>query len=495
MAYRCTGRLPRFALLLAVALSVAGCLGPSSDESPAPASEEPDLKEDPTSPGKSTGNNTSQPPERHDDSPMNETDRPTDASKTLPDRVAGRPVAVVALIDSGINPYHEAFRDDSPLATVHPSAYLSSYPEDAVSLNLTLDASDLEEALEADEAVWANVEPGQLYWIPGTKIDAAYSFEEDAEPPVFSTGHGTMTASRAAANQYSLCSECRIAAVQGASGDAVSWVAGKPWVDAQSNSWSPIVPFEEADPVQSRGLSEAFEAAANQQLVFASAGNGAGGKGGVAGHPSFTRSTSGPPGVVSTGGHDNGQVALWPGSTPQVVADACDNMAAVGDQIDGYDTVGGGTSSASPYAAGAAAKLVLESRRLLDDPHETGVENGTLARGDGTGPDGVLSDGELTLEEAKRVLFHTSDPGPPETENAGEVCTTAVPHNTYPVRWDQIPEDAPRYYFIGFGAVTDETVEQGIKVLAGLEELPAREQARRMHEQVTMMRETYHGTT
>ena len=53
-------------------------------------------------------------------------------------RPAGQ--AVVALIDTGINPYHVEFRDDSALALQHPSTYLEGYPADAEALSLTLNA-------------------------------------------------------------------------------------------------------------------------------------------------------------------------------------------------------------------------------------------------------------------------------------------------------------------------------------------------------------------
>src|SRR5687767_7410171 len=42
--------------------------------------------------------------------------------------------AVVALIDTGINPYNAAFRDRSPLAQRHPSTYIPNYPTNARTL-------------------------------------------------------------------------------------------------------------------------------------------------------------------------------------------------------------------------------------------------------------------------------------------------------------------------------------------------------------------------
>jgi hypothetical protein len=397
------------------------------------------------------------------------------------------PVATVALVDTGINPYHIDFRDDGPLAYVHPSHYLPGYPADTPALQLSLDAANLEAAREADKELWDSVVAGQLYWFPGTKV-SGITFQDGS---IFSAGHGTMTASRAAGNAYSLCPECRIVAVQGFNAESVAWAGSQSWIDAQSNSWSPTVPLHQADAVQSPGLADAFAEAATKQLVFGSAGNGAGGKFGVVGHPSFTRSTSGAKGVIAVGGHDNGKLILWSGSWPQVVADACDNWAAVGDTLEEYSPrEGGGTSSASPYAAGAAARFVLEARNLLDDRH--GTVDGVLARGQPMG-ESVLADGELSLDEAKMLLMKTATPHPVATEHDGDECAMASPYNTYPVEWATIPGGAPTYPFIGYGQVSVTSVELGIAVLGGSVSMPDRAEADGWHARAELMRDAYNG--
>ncbi len=399
------------------------------------------------------------------------------------------PQAVVALVDTGINPYHVDFRDNSSLAFVHPSAYLPGYPADTPALNITLNATTLEAALEADAAVWDAVVGETMYWIPGTKIVGGITFNGD---DIFDTGHGTMTASRAAGNAYSLCPECRIAVVQGFTGPAVMWASQQPWIDAQSNSWSPLVVVQQADAAQEGGLADAFEAAATRHLVFGSAGNGVAGKGGVVGHPSFTRSTSGPTGVMSVGGHDNGEVILWSGSVPHVVADACDNWAAIGNSIDEYSaSAGGGTSSASPYAAGAAARLVLEARIVTGDAYR-GIHDGILVHGEPVVAP-FLEDGLLTLEEAKRLLMVTATPRPVSTEHDGTSCgMTGAPYNTYPVPWADIPEDVPAYYLIGYGQVSVTSLQSAIDALHG-GFLPDRGDTDAEHARYEMVRDAYNG--
>ena len=409
---------------------------------------------------------------------------------------ASAPYATVALVDTGINPYHVDFRDTSPLAYVHPSTYLPGYPADAIAVNLTLDAEDLEAAIEADMEVWKTLAPETLYWFPGTKVSGISFYGGDAAEPgfVFDTGHGTMTASRAAGNAYSLCPECRIVMVQGFTGAAVTWASEQPWIDAQSNSWSPAVVFQQADVAQEPGLADAFEAAATRHAVFGSAGNGVAGKLGVVGHPSFTRSTSGPRGVVAVGGHDNGEVILWSGSWPHVVADACSNWAVVGDTLDEYGPdQGGGTSSASPYAAGAAARLVLEARRILN--LSDGVQDAVFATG-GTPmhelPGSPLEDGEFTYDELRTVLFKTATPRPVKTEHDGDSCgMTGAPYNTYPIAWSSIPQDTPAYYFIGYGQISVDSIALALDVLHGAQALPERPVEDGWHERAQMLRDTY----
>src|SRR6266576_3048684 len=89
---------------------------------------------------------------------------------------------VVALFDTGINPYHHTFRDTSPRAYRDPSTYLPGYPKDAEALNLSLDEPDYAKAVKKDCEVWKALKPGKLYWIPGTKIVGAISFRSSLAP-------------------------------------------------------------------------------------------------------------------------------------------------------------------------------------------------------------------------------------------------------------------------------------------------------------------------
>jgi hypothetical protein len=373
------------------------------------------------------------------------------------------PLVVIAHIDTGINPYNRAFRDASARALQHPCTYLRGYPCSAPALPLHLDAPDMATALQLDAAVWGDsdhegsIVPGQLYWIPGTRIVGAMRFTplfgggtncplvgippanilndptaDCPDHPILDDhGHGTMTASRMAGSPHSLCPTCRIVSIEGLTPDAVKWVADQGWIDVQTNSWVDLVP-----PVVNQALQPVWDlspelrdainggnstsvrvkdAAARMPVFFAS-GNGAAYLAGFAPTPTYLLST-GVPGVILVGGDDNGKVTAWAGAPPHVVADAYGGWAALRSSFaQAPDPIACCTSAASPYAAGGGAAIVREARRVLHS-EGTGVHDGVLARAPrderlalpGQGP---LADGVFTLREFKALLFHTAEARP-----------------------------------------------------------------------------------
>jgi hypothetical protein len=418
--------------------------------------------------------------------------------------------AVVAFIDTGINPYHAVFRDDSLRGQQHPSTYLPGFPADAEALTLTLDAETYADAVTADcERVWRKVQPGKLYWFPGTKIVGAISFLAPhavgcspasasaitGEPFVLdSNGHGTMVASRAASTQYGACATCRIVSVQypgsvnlvgpGGSEDrpiaSIRWAAANAgWIDAQSNSWGPIVPLY--DPTGAAGLLtssaelvRAVEEVSQAHPAFWASGNGAAFRAGVVGHPTLL-SPHLTPSAISVGGHDSGFVNLWPGFPPHVVADSCADRAAKHTHLtESGDTVGGGTSAATPYVAGGAAQVLVTARTILGDTR-TGVRTGgVVAQGPaGLVPTGPLADGTLTVTELKRLVMVTATTRPLAQAEDGPTCG-AGPYGPTPVRWADVPAAYPEYINIGYGAVDRPAVARAEAVLRGAAAAPDR---------------------
>ncbi|HVF04635.1 MAG TPA: S8 family serine peptidase [Frankiaceae bacterium] len=419
------------------------------------------------------------------------------------------PTAVVAIVDTGIDPYHPAFKDTSPRAYRHPSTYLPGYPRDAVALRLG-------KSFAADCArIWRHVRAGKLYWFPGTKIVGAYStdlVQKDTackQPATYDVlGHGTMTASRAAGNRYGACPACRIVAVQfqydyglvnsreaeTSAVAAVSWpAANASWIDAQSNSWGPLPAY---DPTGTAGLfaegaalTRAVEAASRKHLTFWATGNGLGNFGGVLGQPT-TVIAHYTPSAIRVGGHDSGQVTLWPGLSPHFVGDACDNWAAVAGTARYEERAGGGTSAATPYVAGGAAAALLHARTLTRDTR-TGVRGDVVAKGRRTKA-GPLADGVLTLAEWRTVAERTATARPTAQPEDGPPCDVASPYAPLPVRWADVPAAAPAYPLVGWGAVDRAAVARARAVLAGTVPLPARAEEETFFAADRQVREALH---
>jgi subtilisin family serine protease len=448
-----------------------------------------------------------------------------------PGAEAKRPItnSVIAHIDTGINPYHEEFRDNGPLAFVHPSKYIPGYPKDVPALRLTLDAETWEEAFEADRKIWEKLRStpptGQMVWIPGTKIIGAIHMggggtycptSEEVQLPEVSTaegvlgtgdcvdypilddnGHGTMTATRMAGNTASLCPACRIVSIEGLGDQLVKWAADQGWIDVQTNSWGFLIHNPALALVDEAGGSDIrqnLEEAAAKHLVYFGAGNGFYGFLGWTTWPTLVQPTL-VEGSIWVGAHDNGKIAHWSASPPHVVADGYRPLAASYREISGVAPlpVSCCTSASSPYAAGQGAAIVLAARTILGDPL-TGVRDGIVAEGKPprsikTGP---LADGKLTLDELQVLVKHGAQIRPEEGKHDGDVHWAGDPRTpellpygpggnqfcggcwTLPVEWTAIPEDAPAYALIGYGAANEFSLRFITNVLLGKEELPDR---------------------
>lgn len=340
-----------------------------------------------------------------------------------------------------------------------------------------------------------------LYWFPGTKVIGAISFNDHGDIAVLDEdGHGTMTASRSAGNTASLCPTCLFVSVEGLGTEGVAWAANSGFVDVQTNSWGYF-----GTVYNGNGPALQIEAAARKHVVLFASGNGLNFDGYVS-SPTWTMGT-GAKEALFVGAHDNGRVLLWPGAPPHVIADGYGGLTALRDSLDAVVPSPGAccTSAASPYAAGGAAALVREARRILGDPGP-GVRDGVVARGPpGLVPQGPLADGVLTLAEFKQVFLHTATLRPVEGPHDGLLHWTAQPsveaipqpdlsdpsfpfgwldawgQNPFcpgcwstPVEWRSIPGEASLYDREGYGAIDRPSVALGAAVLRGDAALPPR---------------------
>lgn len=407
------------------------------------------------------------------------------AASSGDDTEPNNPDAVLSIMDRGINPYHEVFRSNLSRASQHPATYLEDYPKTAERLNLTFGHETLEEAVEADCKQWSKVEPGQLYYVPGTRVvglispdvpwaddppGADYECETSDTLPMFleEGGHGTGAASRAVGAGTSQCPSCLVVAVEseGERSSAMAWTASQPFIDIQSNSWG-----YNPGPTPSVGENlSRMEQAASRQPAFTSSGNG---------YEATAVQWGQVPSFIRVGAHDNGNVTTWHGWRPHVVADACWVPVALHDTLTEVKEGAVGTSISAPYTAGIAAEIVRQARGILESDG-TGVDEGVLAEGpQEMASSGPLADGEFTMQELQDVLFHTADPRPGEDPHGGAPCTLRtgpgdVDQRSLPVRWEDVPEAPAGIPLIGYGATTAETLQTAVDVLNGETPLPDR---------------------
>lgn len=275
--------------------------------------------------------------------------------------VAVVPRVVVAVIDSGINPYHSFYYPR--VSSVTPVVLQAFNIGESHQITLTR-SGDFESDFAADKVIWDQIQKGDLYWFKGTNIIAA-SFDDTGRkilPDDALDTHGVGTSSAVlAANPEAIV-------LFAETGETVGQVDAEhlgflhPLVDIVSTSYGAQV------PVAGIGLpipfvDDSFESVMTLgKLHFSSAANSP---------DPFTPESggAGPWWVVSVAGVEEDSSegrTLFSGFFTDFVSDYSQTLPGCADSLceDGLIQYQG-TSFATPRAAGVASRVLLETRRLL----------------------------------------------------------------------------------------------------------------------------------
>ncbi|HEX9891543.1 MAG TPA: S8/S53 family peptidase [Actinomycetota bacterium] len=401
-----------------------------------------------------------------------------------PVRTGADDATVVAVIDSGIAPYHWDFlasrmpqaQDEDPTNDLPldqaPDTWLSGFPDPASfatynRFDLTLEESNAGRSISsmdsADASKWSAVKPSSAtsqhyYWFPGTKIIGGLTFSSTGRIHAASNTHGQGTTSVSVGNIFGTCAECLLVFIQYsgvANGElAIEWAESQPWIDLISNSYG--FSLVERDRLYS-GSDTAKSAAASTrgQTILFSSGNGISNTFTVPNSTLFS-SQEGPDWMITVGGVNPNTGGTYTGAgKPADIAGlgsaypSSYNAGTVGNQGSNFS----GTSNAAPQVAGMYGKALYEARRALPGPSRAqaagviGVQDPDERLGEtpfacgSIRPGCELGDGVLTAKELRTRLFHGASHTPvgwevgltggPAAPVVGEEEFLAEGHGTY----------------------------------------------------------------
>ncbi|MEJ7795665.1 MAG: S8 family serine peptidase [Nocardioides sp.] len=395
-----------------------------------------------------------------------------------PERLAAdtTAVTVVGVADSGINPYHlefsaQTYPDPDVLAltdnfTRHPSEYIPGYPAGAKALPITVGEGYFP---AQDAPIWegnTTIEPGNMYWIPGTKIIGAIdaggstgvTSGEDTHPILDDNGHGSGSASVSTGNRYGYCPTCLLVVVE-ALDETV--VAGLPWVDISTNSFGYVggLPIG----LVTGGSEETKAAAERGQTTLFAAGNGVGNAFDVP-ISTYGSDQTGPDWNITVGAlrRDNQRAIVGDGIPVHLSAWGDGNLPSACRTGTVGQCAFGGTSAATPYTAGVFGTVLTEVRQAVGDGQAGQKPGQVVATGLPVDESVYLADGELTRAELREAVLKTAQPLNTENDPSPYPYPLTAPYTDANV------------LFEGYGAATPESAERAVDVLLGRTQLPER---------------------
>ncbi|MFN2546091.1 MAG: S8/S53 family peptidase [Myxococcales bacterium] len=388
------------------------------------------------------------------------------------------PYVVIALSDTGINPYHDdfgaaKFPDAQVLAqtanfTAHPSTYIPGYPASTGAIPITLGQGYVP---PADEHLWdvgGVLQTNKLYWIPGTKIigaldaglgDGVTGVLDTLKVILDTNGHGTASASVAVGNIDGTCPTCLVVVIKGLGGE--TWAYDQPWIDIVTNSYGALL--NAGTPIANPPIFPRSAAERGQIALYA------GGNGNedafVTPEQTYTSETLGPDWVIRIGAVDRStrQPFLGTGKPVNASSFGLGNIPAADYQSTGGQVQHNGTSAATPQSAGVMATALAAVRLALGDTgagQRAGVSQGVIAFGRPMASSPYLADGALTRSELIEAVLKTAQHGdsPP---------TVAFP--------EEIPPNKFQYAVEGYGILETASGIRAQQVLFGQAPLPARD--------------------
>lgn len=286
---------------------------------------------------------------------------------------------VVAVIDSAINPYHEAYYAGGSLYPASApravtSAVLAEFGIDANHILTLTRTGNFAADVAADAAQWRKVRRGERYWVRGTNL-ILVSYDDSGLPLLQPTadkdphGVGTSAALLAAAPQSVLVF------VEGTNAEAESFAFTHPSVDIVSTSYGTPASL----PLVSQPLAESLAGVVTRGKLHVGAADNS---------PALATfdGTAGPWWSVGIAGFDADSQGreLLSGTFPDFLADFTQTLPYCTACETGLETVSG-TSFSTPLAAGVAASILQQTRAQLG--HSGGIVAGSggpvMVRGGG----------------------------------------------------------------------------------------------------------------
>lgn len=303
--------------------------------------------------------------------------------------VRAEPRVVVAVIDTGINPYHQYFNTGGSLykdarpSSVTP-AVLKEFGIDEDHIITLTRTGNFAADFAKDKAQFAAIEQGEPYWFEGTNvIGISFLPQNRLRPDGTADTHGISTAASVlTANPAAI-----VVAVEAPSVAAEDWAFAHPAVDIVTTSYGTPTSV----PTLKHLSSSYTGAVTNGKAHFGAAAN----------DPSYSTfdGTSGPWWTIGISGYEEGEGngrSAASGSIPDFVGDYTQELPACRSCEHGLQ-MKNGTSFATPRSAGTFSKILLEARRGAG--HVGGISTG--------GADGPLMvDGtrRLSVWDIRRAL-------------------------------------------------------------------------------------------